>query len=188
MAVKRDLYILCGGESRRMGKDKAQLLIQGKPFLKHLIELTLPVFNSVTLLSGERSSPADRIRAIPDALINTGPLGGILAALQDTNNGTIALLPVDLPLISDEALNLLNAPISKKLDARVAQSADRMQPLCGIYHTRITENLEQYLRSGNRAVMGFLEEINCGYFPVSEEEIRNINTPEDYRKFIEKEG
>ncbi|SMO48123.1 molybdenum cofactor guanylyltransferase [Gracilimonas mengyeensis] len=179
----RTLYILCGGESRRMGQDKALLQIQGKSFLEHIIERTLPIFDSVTLLTGGRSLSTD-IRQIPDAMPDVGPLGGILAALHDTQADSIALLPVDLPLISDESLHTLNAPIDKNLDARLAQSTDRIQPLCGIYHIRITGKLEQYLQSGNRAVMGFMEEINCGYFSVSEEEIRNINTPEEYRKFI----
>lgn len=183
MDVKRDLYILCGGESKRMGRDKSQLLIHGRTFLKHLTDRVNPVFKSVTLLRGKQSF-AVNLPQIPDAITDVGPLGGLLAALQDTKADSISILPVDLPFISDETLNLLNSPIPNILDARLARSKDRIQPLVGVYHVRIISKLEDYLRSGWRSVLGLIEDINCGYFSVSEHEIKNINTPEDYRKFF----
>ena len=59
-----------------------------------------------------------------------------------------------------------------------------IQPLLGIYHRRIVPQLTDYLREGNRSVMGFLDRVSVSGFPVREEEIRNINTREEYRKFI----
>jgi len=181
MDVNRDLYILCGGGSKRMGSDKAQLLIHDKTFLQYLTDRTAPVFNSVTLLRGDLPAH-EKLRQIPDAISDAGPLAGLLAALRDAGSGSIALLPVDLPLISDDTLCQLNSPIPDRLDALVARSAGRSQPLIGIYHTRIESKLDAFLQSGRRSVFSFMETIACDYFIVTKAEITNINTPEDYRK------
>jgi molybdenum cofactor guanylyltransferase len=186
MDVNRDLYILCGGKSKRMGSDKSQLKINGSSFLTHLVNRTNTLFNSVILLSGTYPINDTEHRQIPDAVPDAGPLGGLLAAVHNTSGTSIAILAVDLPLISDRTLKRLQSCSPDPADALVAKSKQRVQPLAGIYRTKIATALEDYLQSGRRSVVGFFEEIHCDYFSVEEHEIRNINTPEDYHRFIKK--
>ena len=167
-----------------MGSDKSQLQINGSSFLTHLVNRTNPLFNNVILLTGTHPIAGTEQRQISDAVPDAGPLGGLLAALHDTSGTSIAILPVDLPLISDKTLNRLHSSIPDSTKAMVAKSQQRVQPLAGIYRTKIASTLEGYLVSGRRSVMGFLQEINCDYFFVEVHEIRNINTPEDYQRFI----
>lgn len=183
MKKLKSLYILCGGESRRMGKEKFSLEYQGKTFLDHILKKSLPLFDRVILLGANRSIPGNLPR-IPDAMDNSGPLGGLLAALQHSSEASIAMIPVDLPLISKDTLNRLNKGATQNKAALVAKSKERVQPLVGIYQTRLAPELEKYLSSGKRSVMGLIDEIDYGTFRVSDEEIVNINTPEEYKNLL----
>jgi len=187
MAVKRDLYILCGGESIRMGTNKSRLPVDGKTILDHLTERVLPLFKSVTLLSGTKME-SEQLPQLPDVIPDAGPLSGLLAALKQTSADSIALLPVDLPLVSDDTLKQLNSPVPAGAEACFAESPARIQPLVGIYLTRIRPQLEAYLGSGRRSVMGFTESIPYETFAVAEQEMLNINTPEDYRLYLDMGG
>lgn len=185
MGEERILYILCGGRSLRMGRDKTQLKFRGKTFLELIAEKAEPLFENVILLGADRQSSATLMQ-IPDAFEEVGPLGGILAALQHTKSETIAIVPADLPLISRETLRLLKEayPFDKK--ALVAKSTGRIQPLVGVYQTSLTPLLYDYLDSGKRSVMGFLDQFSFETFDVKNEEIHNINTPEQYNQLLNK--
>jgi len=179
----KDVYILCGGHSSRMGRDKSGLVFEGKTLLDRLVNRTEHFFDTVTLLGADKYLESG-IRQIPDAVADAGPLGGLLAALLDTNEDTIALLPVDLPLISDDTLLKISVKPDKKPDARIARSSSRVQPLLGLYRTHTAPVLHNYLNTGKRSVMGFLDLIDHHTFDVDEREITNINTPDQYKKLL----
>jgi molybdenum cofactor guanylyltransferase len=183
----KDVYILCGGHSSRMGRDKSGLVFEGKTLLDRIVNRTGPLFDTVTLLGADKYSESG-LRQIPDALIDAGPLGGLLAALLNTKEDSIALLPVDLPLISDETLLKISAKPDIQLDARIARSSSRVQPLLGLYRTRTAPTLQNYLKTGKRSVMGFLELIDYHTFDVDDGEITNINTPDQYQKLLARKG
>ncbi|MCA1802927.1 MAG: molybdenum cofactor guanylyltransferase [Rhodothermaceae bacterium] len=183
----KDIYILCGGHSSRMGRDKSGLIYEGKTLLERIANRTLPLFDTVTLL-GANNYLESGLRQIPDAIDDAGPLGGLLAALLDTKEDTIALLPVDLPLISDDTITKLSVKPDLHLDALIAGSSSRVQPLLGQYKTRTATVLHNYLNTGKRSVMGFLDLIDHQTFAVDEQEITNINTPDQYEKLTERKG
>lgn len=59
MENERDLYILCGGKSVRMGRDKTQLIFLGKTFLELTVEKTESLFENVILLGANRPIPGN---------------------------------------------------------------------------------------------------------------------------------
>ena len=179
----RDIYILCGGHSSRMGRDKRSLMLGDKTFLSHLEEKTASVFDEITIL-GANHQVDSSYQQIPDLITDAGPLGGLLAALQHTAHETIALLPVDLPQISESVLKYLRDMNLGENDAIIAKSISRLQPLVGIYKKSVLKRLMSYLQSGKRSVMGFIDVIEYSTFDVSEQDIININTPDDYDKLL----
>ena len=56
------------------------------------------------------------------------------------------------------------------------------QPLLGIYRCSVIPELEEYLNRGDGSVMGFLDRVRVKAFPVKPDEIRNINTREEYEE------
>lgn len=181
----RNAYILCGGKSSRMGRDKSGLDFEGSTLLNRIIDRASLHFSSVTLLSNDKYAHSSH-RQIPDAFADAGPLGGLLAALLDSSEETIAIVPVDLPLISDKTLVRISTEPDTHPDALVAGSSERIQPLLGIYRTRTAPLLDNYLKAGKRSVMGFLDLINHQTFEVGEHEITNINTPGQYQSMLKR--
>ncbi len=113
-------FILAGGESRRMGKDKALLLFDGRPLvenaLKILREAGLPASiagapadrsTSAGWFAGARSPLASYAPVVPDAEPGHGPLGGVVAALACTAAQHAVILPVDQPLLPASLLVFL---------------------------------------------------------------------------------
>lgn len=185
MTSIRNIYILCGGKSIRMGRDKYGLMIHGKTFLENLVDRAAGHFKEVVLLGAGHHLDAG-CRQIPDAAEDIGPLGGLLAALNDSEEDSIAIVPVDLPLVSSSTFNKLGEELLKdgSTVAKVAQNKERIQPLVGVYRTLIVPELEEYLQAEKRSVLGFIKRINIETFRVKSEEMTNINSPEEYEKLL----
>ena len=102
-------FVLAGGQSSRMGQDKALLLFAGRPLVAH----ALSIFSRAGIaasIAGVRSSARTALEAfapvVEDAEPGLGPLAGICAALASTSARYAVFLPVDLPLLPSRAYRL----------------------------------------------------------------------------------
>ena len=78
------VYILAGGRSRRYGSDKARAPIDGQPLLVRVAQELEAVASSVTVVARSGSDYDDLgLRTIGDSIPDKGPMGGLLAALED---------------------------------------------------------------------------------------------------------
>jgi len=100
-------FVLAGGQSSRMGRDKALVEFSGRPLVAH----ALAILNQVGLppkIAGATSSIRASLQAfapvIEDASPGLGPLSGICAALAATSAHYAIFLPVDLPLLPPSLL------------------------------------------------------------------------------------
>jgi molybdopterin-guanine dinucleotide biosynthesis protein A len=95
-------YILAGGRSSRMGRDKAMLPLAGSTLLARAVATARTVAPEVVLL-GDRPDLQGADRAIPDLHPGCGPVGGMEAALRDLALRPKAewacFLPVDMPFL-----------------------------------------------------------------------------------------
>ncbi len=99
-------YILAGGRSSRMGRDKAMLQLAGKTLLARAVEIARTVATEVVLL-GDRQDLQGADRAIPDLHPGCGPVGGMETALRDLASRPsdsqkaerACFLPVDMPFL-----------------------------------------------------------------------------------------
>ena len=171
-------FILAGGQSRRMGRDKSQLLLDTRTFTERISDTLRQVTDSLTI-----------VRADQDIYPNWGALGGLHAALAACKREWAIVVACDLPFVSPELLNYL-ASLRNQHDAIVPVQADeRPQPLCALYRIepclpRATELIE----TGHRRPLDLLELVNTRWVPFTElrnldraeKFFVNINTPEDY--------
>src|SRR5881394_2170013 len=89
-------FILAGGQSVRLGRDKANLDWHGRPLLNHMVELLATVCDPVRIVGrGD----------LPDAIPGLGPIGGIFTALMSTATDLNLIVAVDLPLLTSHFLN-----------------------------------------------------------------------------------
>ena len=105
-------YILAGGKSSRMGRDKAFLKIGEKTFLENAVEILTPVCKQVKIVLNK--SQTHFIEKLPEGIShifdiheNRGAVGGIHAAFQDCKTEFAVILAVDLPFVTSEAIEKL---------------------------------------------------------------------------------
>src|SRR5437773_12522 len=97
--------ILVGGQSRRMGTDKALLEFEGEPLVVRLARSLAAVCDEVLLVGGDPARFAGlllSVRCVPDGAQDAGPLGGILGALQAARHDACLVVGCDMPFVTAE--------------------------------------------------------------------------------------
>jgi len=115
-------YVLAGGRSSRMGKDKALLQLGGTTLVQHAVRKLKHVADPVSIL-GSRSELEAFAPLVPDLTENCGPLGGIEAALDNARSPWVLVMPVDMPFVPAALI----ASWARKV---VGQSAARVAMFC----------------------------------------------------------
>lgn len=175
--------VLAGGQSRRMGTDKAAAELGGRSLLSRALDRLRPQADACAVSGGRHPGRlrVDGAPVLPDG-DGDGPLAGVLAGLDwAAALGARVLLtaPVDTPFLPND-LGARLAPLAPAY----AAGPDRDHPLLAVWPVATGAALRAWLRrdGGSRAVMAFCAEI--GAQPVrweSEAPFRNLNTPDDLR-------
>ncbi len=184
--MKFGAVILYGGKSRRMGRDKAELIIENQTFLEH-ISAELKNFDELLLsVDSLDKSPDSKYTAVTDIYADCGPMGGIYAALSACNSDALLVVSCDLPLFREELGNYLCSQLTEDADAVVPVTSDgRMHPLCAVYLKSVAPVFEKHLKSNSYKILDAYRDMNVKYIamdrtPCSEKWLQNINTPQEY--------
>jgi molybdopterin-guanine dinucleotide biosynthesis protein A len=174
-------FILAGGQSRRMGTDKALLRWQDGTLLDHMMRKLGAITNTVRVVGrGD----------LPDRHPGQGPVEGIATALGTTETTNNLIVAVDLPYIEEAFLKFLADRLHASRSGAVICDITPQMPLCLGLSRNLLEAVDQYLDSGGRSVRGLIESVahetvtECqltegGFSP---EMFRNLNTPDDYHQ------
>ena len=184
-------FILAGGQSSRMGCDKALLEIAGVPLLVRTARLLEPRVPGVTVIGPPERYAALGLRVVPDDRAGLGPLGGIATALRISSSEWNLVVGCDLPYLTGDWLDWLIARArASPADAVVPESARGLEPLCAIYRARCAPALAAALARGVRkasdAVAALaMEKVTVGQWKAFEAGgalFQNLNTPDDYQQ------
>ena len=131
--MKISAVLLAGGESRRMGKDKAALLFRGKPLWQIQLEL-LRKLDPMEILVSARSDPPWRphMQFVADDPPSRGPLSGLAASLGEMRGTHLLALAIDMPFMSEKYLRSLCDQIEAGRGV-IPMIGDRAEPLAAIY-------------------------------------------------------
>ena len=124
-----------------------------------------------------------RGRELPDPFPGQGPLNGLVAAFEQTDADRILLTAVDMPLAGPAAAARLLDEIG---DADVC--CREGQPLFGLYTRACLAPARQCLQTGRRSFRELFARLRVRELPLLPEEERwylNLNTPEDYRLWVD---
>jgi molybdopterin-guanine dinucleotide biosynthesis protein A len=182
-------FVLVGGRSLRMGRDKARLVLDGTPLVVRAARLLAPFVEKVTFLG-----PPDRygdlgFPVLADSSPDLGPLGALCTGLLHSKAAWNIFLACDLPLLTDRLVELLvSRARASGSDAVVPQTADGWQPLCAAYRPRCLDKLKAALRAGKLSVRSALDELDVDALTraqlaaagIRPEEFANVNTPEEW--------
>jgi molybdenum cofactor guanylyltransferase len=126
--------LLAGGESRRMGKDKATLQFRGRPLWQIQFELLRKLQPSETFISA-RTDPTWRpedVRFVADIPPSRGPLSGLAASLAQMHTRHLLALAIDMPFMTEDFLLSLCDHIEPGCGV-VPKTDNRAEPLAAIY-------------------------------------------------------
>lgn len=184
-------FILVGGASRRMGRDKALLTVDGRTILERVAGELAAVVSSVRLVGARKDYPVD-LANVADIHEAYGALGGIQAALAATSAEWALVVACDLPLVTSQLLETLVKHSTASKDAVVPIQADgRPQPVCALYRREnCLPEIEDLIRDDEHTPRALLERVRTQYVQFSELRdlagaenfFLNLNTPEDFQR------
>lgn len=183
--------ILAGGSSSRMGSDKALLECGGERFIETIHRRMAELFREVFVVTNTPeifdSLPC---RKVPDLIPGMGALSGIHSGLRHSEAPRVFAVACDMPRLNE---GLIRHLVSKAegCDAVVPEGPNGPEPLHAVYAKTALERMEEALRSGKGRVLSFLDTVQVrtvgreevARFDPSFGSFRNINTPEEYRRF-----
>lgn len=174
-----------GGKSSRMGTDKSLLNYHGKPQREYLFDLAQKYCSEVYFSCREEQKFSEK--TIIDKYAELGPTSGILSAFEHDKKNAWLVVACDMPLINEGAFETL---IKQRNPEKVATTFFNNQnnapdPLFTIYEPKAYEQLEEYVKSGNKSPKLFLQ--NTDIQLIKSENIsflKNINTKEEFDKLM----
>lgn len=199
----KSCIILCGGMSRRMGRDKGSMFLDGKPMILHVLEAIENIADEVIIVLRDekqaeiyrkllKSAGWDRkdlnLEICTDILKDRGPLGGILTGLTHTKSNKSLILPCDSPFIKESFVLRIFSFYERDLDAVVPKwPTGDLEPLHAIYKKNSTGKIKELLKNNIRNVKALIERSKVKFVDVelldeNGKSFQNINRVKDIKK------
>ena len=197
----KSCIILCGGQSRRMGRDKGSMIIQDKPMIKHIlstlnhqIDEAIIVLNDKTRIGrySEFINPEEysyTITFLEDKIKNKGPMPGIMTGLEQIKSDYALILPCDSPYVSENYIKTIFSEFDENYQAIVPFHDEQnklktSEPLHSIYTKNIIPEIEELVNEDVLHIKGLIEKIDVKFVlidnkKIEKKEFRNLNRPED---------
>ena len=186
--------VLTGGASRRMGRDKALIQVEGVRMVDRVAAVLAAAGCSNVVAVGPRQLAGD-VAHIDDLYPGEGPLGGVLTAMASVASAAsmgsvdswLCVVACDLPWLDVDSIDALHLAAASaaaaghnaaEVDVVVART-DRIEPLCALWNSSCRDAVQQAFDSGQRSVLEVFKTLNVIEVPVSSLALRNVNTPED---------
>ena len=184
----RAAFVLAGGQSTRMGADKAFVQLEGCTLLARALALAKSVTSDVRIVGSARKFAAFG-EVVEDEFPQHGPLAGIHAALRASSSELNLMLAVDMPFVEVPFLEYLfqEAARHESVMVTIPRAAGAWQTLCAIYRKPFADLAEQALRQGKNKIdplfretkIQILDEPALTKHNFSLNMFRNVNTPEE---------
>jgi molybdopterin-guanine dinucleotide biosynthesis protein A len=182
--------VQAGGESRRMGKDKALLSFLGEPLISRVLKRIAPLADEVIVTTNKPEDYAFLgYPLFSDILPGTGALGGLLTALKFAQCDLVAVVACDMPFVNPDILALARDSItSTGVDLSIPHTEDGFEPFHAVYRRETClPAVQQALDAGERKLISWFPSVRIStlnhaelldYDP-NQVAFWNVNTPEE---------
>lgn len=181
--------ILAGGQSSRMGQDKALIIFEGTPLLTRICETAQSVASQVLVISLWRSRYQSLIPQgcqFVEEIQSQGPLMGFAQALPQIKTEWVLLLACDLPYLTSTVLQdwaIRLEKVNSNAIAYLPRSKKGWEPLSGFYRANSLSLLNVYIEEGGRSFQGWLNQHFIEELLINDRSLLfNCNTPEDLQQ------
>lgn len=182
------VVIQAGGESSRMGRDKALVPLAGRPMIEHVLTRVARLGDE-TLITTNNPDALEYLDLplVSDEEPGAGALPGLRTALRAAQGDHVLVLACDMPFVNRLLLEY-QLTLTPKADVVVPRWQETFQTMHAVYARKKTLHaVEQALAEGERRMISFYPQLKV--YSVSPEEIArhdpkgrsffNVNTPED---------
>jgi molybdenum cofactor guanylyltransferase len=179
--------ILAGGQSLRMGRNKALIEIDGLPLIKRVHSTLSALFPELLIVT---NSPENyqflNCTCVPDQFVGEGSLAGIHSALFNARNDLVFVTACDMPFLSSAVIRQICA-LAGNHDIVVPESQTGLEPLQALYRKSCLPAVEQMLKAERRKILWLYEQLDTRIvqwqeicqLPGADRAFQNLNTPED---------
>lgn len=181
-------FVLAGGASKRMGRDKALLPFHGTTLVEHVAQTVRQAAGSVALIGDPDRLSHLGLPVFADQLPSCGPASGIYTALRVTDANWNLVVACDMPAVPVEILNELMCRAETEDAGCVAAAgpSGAPEPLCAVYHRRCLPVFERAIRDGRVKMRDVVSEIGVKVMPVPAAALVNVNTPAEWSEFADR--
>lgn len=185
--------VLAGGESRRMGQDKAAIEIDGISLLNKTVQLFKGLFPEVVAVSKEPGHFGHvDCREVGDLFPGMGPMVGILTAFKVTASDYIFVAACDMPFLNRNVIELIVRE-GLGFDIALPKRGEKGDPLHALYSRNCYKSMLSFLENEGRSLNRYIDSLpEKKIRRIGEEEINkvdsqflslfNMNTPEELEK------
>lgn len=185
------IVIQAGGESRRMGQDKALIPFLGRPLIQRVIERLTPIADEILVTTNR---PDDYrfldLPLFPDLKPGRGALGGLYTALSSATCEAVAVVACDMPFASASLLEAASKLLVQEgADVVIPDSGDGLEPLHAVYRREICiPAIESAIEADKWRLISWFPQVKVRV--LQPDEIKtfdpsglafwNLNTPEEF--------
>jgi molybdopterin-guanine dinucleotide biosynthesis protein A len=187
-------FVLAGGKSSRIGRDKALLPVGDQRLIERVIQRVRPSVERLVVIGGAHNAP--QLHDLPaDAILmdlkpDHGPLMGIYTGLMHTETPLNLFVPCDMPWIQWHLVELLLSSCRGEVEAVASlHPFEEVQPFPLICHVRACRTIRALLDRGERSLQSLLRKPRTQLVRIEEPDLwrsfTNVNTLADYAKLTE---
>ena len=179
-----EVFILAGGESRRMGTDKGLVNFKGTSMILHIIKLLDKLNLKTSIVSGNQEYLKFGKPVHKDVIPNKGPLGGLYTALEYSQAPMVLLLACDMPSINRKGIQSL---MTVAEPGKIAIATDRTQisPLFSCYPRSLKDKVANALLADELKMQDFISKQSHVVLDLNSlgntEILQNLNTLEELK-------
>ena len=185
------LVIQAGGQSARMGEDKALKPFLGRPLIYRVIERLAPLADEILVTTNHPDDYAFlNLRLVSDLAPGRGPLGGLYTALASAKSPLVAVAACDMPFASarllETAASLL---VWEAADVVIAKTNDGYEPFHAVYRrAACLPAIQSALDAGQWKVVSWFSSVKVRALTPAEvaasdpdgRAFWNMNTPQEF--------
>jgi len=185
------ICVQAGGESRRMGQDKALMPFLGRPLIQRVVDRLTPIADEVIVTTNR---PEDyrflSLSLFPDLKPGRGALGGLYTALSSATCVAVAVVACDMPFASPALLEAANRlMVQEDADVVIPDSGDGLEPLHAVYRrATCLPAIESAIDADQWRLISWFPQVKVRILQPDEVKLYdpsglafwNLNTPEEF--------
>ena len=183
--------IQAGGQSSRMGEDKALKPFLKRPLIQRVIERLSPIADELIVTTNRPEDYAFLdLRLVSDLIPDRGALGGLYTAIASATHPFVAVVACDMPFANARLIEgMSRLMVQQEADVVIAKSDGGYEPIHAVYRRETClPAIEKAINADKWKVIAWFPQVNV--YELSEEELNsldpdglafwNVNTPEEF--------